>query len=211
MNTLAPTSENQSHGTVKVPWLTLGLTLLTIILYLAGPVFFNHLVFLKGAIEQQLWRCLTGHFVHCNVEHLFWDVVALVILGSAIELKSRGDLLLSLFISCVSVSLWLLWGEPRLQTYCGLSGALNGMLVMAAVTYWQETKNKMYLMIIAATIGKIILELTTHQTIFTNLASQAVPGAHAAGMVGGLGYVLYSYLKKSQIYPVLITRKSHNN
>jgi len=183
-----------SHGTRRVPWLTLILAGLTIVFYFAGPGVFDILIYEKTAIRQgQIWRCLSGHFVHCNFEHLFWDLVGLIILTVMIERHDQRQVIPALLMSCLGVSLWLYWGDSPFQNYCGLSGALNGLLVVAASLYYRVTKNKIYILAIVLTVIKMIFEFTTHQTIFTDLASQSVPGAHAAGFITGF---IYIYLHK---------------
>jgi len=186
-----------SHGTFKVPWLTLGLTLLFVCLYLFNGQLFQSWVFDQAAISQgEWWRWITGHLIHFNFEHLFWDLVGFVILGTVIELSRPRHLISSLLISCFCVSAWLYWGNSPYPTYCGLSGALNGMLVVAALIRMKDTENKVYLWVILLTVFKMVFEFTTHQTVFTSLASQAVPGAHAAGFAAGLLYWLTRHQSK---------------
>ena len=180
-----------SQGTFPVPWLTVGLTLLMVVLFFMPERIFHLFLFDKQAISHgELWRFITGHFIHCSFEHLFWDALAFVILGTVIEFISRRHLIPSLIISCLGVSFWLFCDETLKVMYCGLSGALNGMLVVAAVVLWKDTQNGIYFLVIVAAIGKIVFELITHQTIFTGLSSQAVPSAHAAGIFSGICYIL---------------------
>ena len=203
--------KQKSHGTPRVPWLTLCLTGAMIILYFMPSSLFNMLLFNKDNIIQgELRRFFTGHFVHCSFEHLFWDLAAFVILGTVIELNDRRELIPSLIWSCLGVSGWLLWGEDKFTTYCGLSGALNGLLVVAAVMLWKQTQQKMYLLVIIATIAKIIFEFTTHQTIFTNLSSQAVPSAHAVGVFFGVVYAFKTEIKKFILERISIINKSYS-
>ncbi|MCK5180845.1 MAG: rhombosortase [Candidatus Omnitrophica bacterium] len=187
-----------SHGTLRVPWLTLALAGFMVALYLAETVVFSFSLFDKTLIAQgEWWRFVTGHFVHCNFEHLFWDLLAFVILGGIIEIHSRRELMFSLLISCLGVSAWLTWGDTTWTTYCGLSGALNGLLFVAAIKIWQKTGDKIYIAVLIVTVLKMVYEFTTHQTIFTDLGSQAVPSAHAAGFVAGALYFVYSNYKNS--------------
>ncbi len=198
-----------SHGTRRVPWLTLTLTTVMIGLYLLGPVPFDWLHFDKTAIRHgEIWRFLTGHFVHCNFEHLFWDILAFLVLGSIIEFHNAKQFLLSFLSSCILVSMWLFWGETKLMTYCGLSGALNGLLVLAVMLQWRIKREGIYLYVLFATIGKIIFELITHQTLFTDLSSQAVPSSHAAGFIAGMIYFTISR-KLSQHSILGLTRLCH--
>ena len=83
--------------------------------------------------------------------------------------------------------------------YCGLSGALNGLLIVAVMMMWERTRNFIYFVVVLATITKIIVEYMTHQTIFTSLGPQAIPGAHAAGIIGGILVVGYMEIKTKLI------------
>ena len=202
--------KNQSHGTLRVPWLTLGLSFLMVTLYLLADQLFNLFLFNKASIAHgQLWRLLTGHFVHCSFEHLFWDLAAFIMLGAVIEMHERSRLIPSLLVSCLGVSTWL-WFDQSQWTYCGLSGALNGLLVVATVIQWKKTRSRMYLWVFLATVAKIIFEFVTHQTIFTSLSSQAVPSAHAAGLLIGTCYTLWGETKNVLFHRLLTLRKSYN-
>jgi len=188
-----------SHGTLSVPWLTLILAGLTGMIYWAGRGLFDLCILEKSTILQgQAWRLLTGHFVHCNFEHLFWDLLGLVILGAMIERHDRSQLFPSLMYCCLGVSVWFAWGDSPFISYCGLSGALNGLLVVAVGLHYRVTKNKIYILAIVLTVIKMVFEFTTHQTIFTDLASQSVPGAHAAGFITGLLFVFFNQMKEKR-------------
>jgi len=190
----------KSHGALKVPWLTLGLSGVMIILYFMGQSMFDLFVLDKEALRQgELWRFFAGHFVHFNFDHILWDLLAFLILGSVIELYQKRYFIFSLLISCCVVSLWICFGETSISAYCGLSGALTGLLVTAAMIQWKVTHNKIFLYVLLATIGKIGFEMLTHQTIFTNLSSKAVPSAHAAGFIAGVLYLLIGNMKKNLV------------
>ncbi len=177
--------------TLKVPWLTLGLSGIMVVLYFMGQNVFDLLVLDKEALRQgELWRFFTGHFVHFNFDHIVWDMLAFLILGSVIELHRRCYFIFSLLACCSVVSLWICFGATRISAYCGLSGALTGLLVVAAMIQWKSSHNKIFIYVILATIGKIVFEMVTRQTIFTDLSSKAVPSAHAAGFVAGVIYLL---------------------
>jgi len=189
--------KTKSRGTVRVPWLTLGLTLVMTGLYMSGQALFDNLLFDKTLIAQgEYWRLLSAHFVHCNFQHLLWDLLAFLIIGSVIELNNDRHFIPCLIISCLAVSGWMFFIETKFSSYCGLSGALNGLLVLAAVMQYRRTGEKMCLGILLATIAKIIFELSTHETIFTDLSVRAVPGSHAAGYLAGIVYLLLIWLDK---------------
>ncbi len=179
------------HGVWRAPWITGILSLLMVIFYMMGNKVFDLLVFDKTAIlNGEIWRFVTGHFVHYNFSHLFWDLIAFIFIGSVIECKEPRHLLPSFFIGCLIVSLWLFVGEQSLASYCGLSGALNTLVVVAVMIQWNSTREKIYLSVLVFTLLKIIFEFIHHQTIFTGFAAMAVPSSHAAGFVAGVLYLL---------------------
>lgn len=179
-----------NHGVQRAPWLTLGLVAMTLMLYVLGGGVFDALYIHKLHVSNgEWWRIFYGHFVHFTFDHLFWDVVALAILGAVIEYNNPKDLLPSFVVSCLFVSGWFLLFPSEWSAYCGLSGALNGLLVVAALRLYEKTENRTFLLAIGLTIAKTVFELTTHQTIFSDVGSQAVPQAHVAGLLAGLVYI----------------------
>lgn len=175
------------HGTFRVPWITLFLSALFMFIYVLGGDIFNILVFDRAAVSNgEFWRFFTGHMVHYNFEHLLWDLIAFVILGSVIELNNSKQLIPSLLISSIGVSFWLCFFEPIIMTYCGLSGALNGLLVVASMILWKKTESRMYFLVMLSTIGKICYEFTTNQTVFVSMSAHPMPSSHLVGFISGL-------------------------
>lgn len=188
MIALEQVQQNVNHGTFRVPWLTLTIAMFVGLFYILGSGAFEFLVFDKAAILRgEVWRFFTGHFVHFGFDHFFWDFLALLILGAIIENHSKGILLSSLFISSCFVSIFLFLGWGGCDTYCGLSGALSGLLVVAVFIQYRRTKNKIILMVLAGTLCKITFELFCNQTLFVHSVS-GVSGAHIAGVLAGLVY-----------------------
>jgi len=183
---------SKCHVTDKVPWQMIFFSAGIIFLHFLGDEIFHLFIYDKAAIIRgQIWRLMTGHFVHCNIQHLFWDIFAFMILGAVVEIKSSKHFIFGLFFSCSLISAWLFLFEPNITTYCGLSGALNGMLVLASVVKWRETDSKIYFLVLLATLLKIIFEWINQQTIFTTLSLQAVPSSHAAGYISGIIYLFF--------------------
>ena len=175
------------HGTFRVPWITLFLSALFMFIYVLGGDIFNILVFDRAAVSNgEFWRFFTGHMVHYNFEHLLWDLIAFVILGSVIELNNSKQLIPSLLISSIGVSFWLCFFEPIIMTYRGLSGALNGLLVVASMILWKKTESRMYFLVMLSTIGKICYEFTTNQTVFVSMSAHPMPISHLVGFISGL-------------------------
>ena len=50
----------------------------------------------QAVLAGAWWRCLTGHLVHWNTEHLVWDLLMFVVLGYLIERQSRWPAVVAL-------------------------------------------------------------------------------------------------------------------
>ncbi|MSU45858.1 MAG: rhombosortase [Lacunisphaera sp.] len=122
-----------------------GLTLGYVAVFLAAvviqfnPGWRNALVYDRPAVlAGEFWRMWTGHLVHFGWPHLVADGGLLLILGWPLGLKhpvfSRfALLLLPPFICGV-----LLWFDPTLTRYAGLSAVNLGMLLYLAAQGWQK-------------------------------------------------------------------------
>ena len=147
----------------------------------------------------QLWRLLTGHFVHWSADHILWDLAMFVVLGSLCEVRSRRLFLWSVAGSAVAISagVWLLL--PQMAFYRGLSGIdsalfvlLAGMLLRQA---WQRQDRRLRWAVVVAAAGfaaKTVFELTTRSAVFVDCRTAGVipvPLAHVIGVATGLAAI----------------------
>jgi rhomboid family GlyGly-CTERM serine protease len=170
-----------------VPWLTLIMAALALLLYLgAGPAS-PTLVFDRVAVTHgQWWRLVTGHLIHCDLSHLCWDMAGLLVLGWLFEDRfSHRQFLTIMAIGMVAVNAWLWWGQAPLR-YCGLSGLLNTLLAAGLMQQWRTSRSGLVVVIGFAATLKIALEALHDQALFTATAWPSVPQAHAAGLSAGI-------------------------
>ncbi len=176
-----------SHGGLSLPWRTLLLTTLALAGYLILGAAPEAWVFDRVAISQgEFWRLVTGHWVHSDLDHAVWDIGALAVMGALLEPRLQRELLLALAIGTLGVDLWLWWGDPALQYYCGLSGILNSLLAVGLVQLWRDLRHPLVWLTGLGAIGKIILEITGGQALLTQTAWPSVPEVHAVGFLCGL-------------------------
>ena len=79
--------------------------------------------------DGEVWRLVSGHFVHLGTPHLLLNAAGLVLVWYLFgrDMRVTGWLtVLVLGIAAISGGLWVL--DPRLGWYVGLSGVLHGML-----------------------------------------------------------------------------------
>jgi rhomboid family GlyGly-CTERM serine protease len=107
-------------------------------------------------LHGEVWRLLTGHFVHWSTAHLAWDLLAFLALA-AICARRRW-----LFASVVAgtaliVSAFLLACCPEVALYRGLS-AIDSALWMWAVFIIGERRVALALTLLSLFIGKVLIE-----------------------------------------------------
>ena len=176
-----------SHGGLSLPWRTLLLTSLALAGYLIlGPAP-EAWVFERSAISQgEYWRLITGHWVHSDLNHAVWDIGALALMGVLFEQRLQGQLLLSLAVSTVAVDLWLWYGDPPLQYYCGLSGILNSLLAVGLIQFWRDLRQPLIGITALGAASKIFLEIYQGQALLTHTSWPSVPEIHAVGFLCGI-------------------------
>ncbi len=174
-----------------LPWQTLLLSSVALMAYIAQGPAPETWVFDRAAIaDGELWRLITGHWVHGGPSHAFWNIAALILLGLLFERCLQWFLLIALLAGTVAVDAWLWWGNSSLAYYCGLSGILNGLLFVGLARFWQVYKHPLVLFTALAAVLKIAVEILVGQGLVIQTVWPSVPTAHAAGFLGGLGLVM---------------------
>ncbi len=93
----------------------------------------------SAVVEGQLWRIATCHLTHWSLDHLFWDVIALLFLGFVIEQDKRRRLLTCMGLSAVSIPLAVYVCMPELSTYRGLSGIDSAVFMLLAIILLRDS------------------------------------------------------------------------
>lgn len=184
----------------RIPWYAFAFCSAVALLYLQFGAIPDTLIYNRSAIEDgEIWRLISCHFVHCDLSHLGWNLVALFILSSVLERHMGIRVSGVILFCCLGVSGWLWFVKTELLLYCGLSGILNGLLSVVLFVLWRENKHPILPLLAVAAVAKIIIESSTQQAIFTDLSWQSVPGAHGAGIFAGLCYLLITMAAKGAI------------
>ncbi len=160
--------------------------LLAVLFALAGPQGLDRWAFDRAAVAAgQAWRLASGHLVHCDASHLGWNLAGLLVLGLLFYPHLGRRLLAALVAGALAVDAWL-WWLSGLDRYCGLSGALNGILAAGLLAWWREDRSWPVPVVAALCLAKIAVESAVGAALFTETAWPAAPLAHAAGFAGGL-------------------------
>jgi len=178
-----------------LPWFTLVACALAVGVWFV-PGNFDSLAYDRSKIlGGQLWRIITGHWVHFTASHLFWNLVVLIPAGVWLEKRDRCAARATLLLSPLAISLALLAFDPTLGIYAGISGVASGVLVALAV-HGLRTEPRarwLWLAVLAFFAAKVIIESLRSHPLNPELTAQAiqsVPLAHLIGAVIGAGAVL---------------------
>lgn len=181
-----------------LPWLSLALTALTGGLVL-WPGAFDALVLDREALARgELWRLVTGHLVHWSTAHWVWDGAVFAALAAVLEARGRRTLGAALGISCVAVSLGVLWLQPGLPQYGGLSGVICALASWLALDWlrgrWRAGDRGALLLggaLVGAFAAKLGFEWTTGRALFAGELAPGVVPVPLAHVVGaGVGSLL---------------------
>jgi rhomboid family GlyGly-CTERM serine protease len=166
----------------------IAVVLLVAVLGLFGDTARELLAFDRDALAGwQLWRLVSGHFVHLGRSHLVLNLAGLGLVWYLVGQPYSGHewlLVWAVSITAVSAGLWIL--EPELGWYVGLSGVLHGLL--AAGILGTRHKGPEIWALAVALVGKLAWE----QFIGPLPGSEAASGgtvivnAHLYGAIGGV-------------------------
>ena len=172
--------------TRQIPRLTIGLIIILAGLYFLVPD--NTLLYFSAddIATGELWRIVSGHFIHADLKHLLWNCLGLAALGTLIEQHSRTQWWAALVVGIVSVSALLLSPISQLDNYCGLSGVLNTLLLVLIWLEWRLTRSWLMIVIACGSIAKVVVEVYLGESLMTNISWPPYAWSHVAGLAGGL-------------------------
>ena len=106
----------------------------------------------------ELWRLLSGHFVHLGISHLIWDAAGFLLIWYLVG-QSFGLLqwAIVLLVTIVGIDLGFWFLEPNLSWYVGLSGLVHGVLAAGIVGNLKSGRVDMWILG-AALIAKLAYE-----------------------------------------------------
>ncbi|MBA3717066.1 MAG: rhomboid family intramembrane serine protease [Actinobacteria bacterium] len=140
-----------------------------------GNVFSKGLLFGPLVADGDWWRLITSAFLHANLLHLLFNMLALWWFGAPIELfLGRARFVLLYLVSGLAGSAGALLASPTAATV-GASGAIFGILGAALVL----ERQRMYV------LGGSALTIIVINIVFTFTVSGISVGGHFGGLVGG--------------------------
>jgi len=175
---------------MKLPKLSIILSLISLALFYLSNEHQLWYFDVDKIFKGEYWRLITGHFIHADSVHLQWNMTALIILGGIVEQQNSHLFIRSLLFAIVVIDFVLLSPWSQLDIYCGLSGALNSLLVIALWLEWTKNHSFLILSLGLVCFFKIILEIQFDQSLLTQITWPAYPKAHLLGFLAGIGLLV---------------------
>lgn len=114
---------------IRLPFWTLAICAGAGLVFLS-PFLESVLIYDRSAIaEGELWRLVTGNLVHYSAAHLGYDLMALLVAGTMIEISGYRHYPIMCFTATAFIGMILYWTEPAMSYYAGLSGVATAAIV----------------------------------------------------------------------------------
>ncbi|MCI0411064.1 MAG: rhombosortase [Acidobacteria bacterium] len=184
----------------QVPVVTLLMAAGALVAYVL-PGLASRMVYDRTAIlSGEVWRLLTGSWVHFSPSHLLYDLLALGLAGWIIERRGYSSFGLLSLLSALGTGTVLLAARPEVQFYGGLSGVATGAIVYLALRGLKEPRPWRWICIAALllTVGKVLLESMTGQLTFAAAGSIPFVPLPLSHVVGGLTAALLFWVSRTR-------------
>lgn len=150
-------------------------------------------------LNFEFWRLFTAHIVHSGYEHLFLNLLALIITWLiTYRFANRSDWWLTLLLSSFGISLSFLLFMSNLEWYVGLSGVLHSLVVFGSISAILQSRKEFYLLLFF-TLLKLVFEQFYGQVSkdFIGIESPVIVNAHLYGAIMGIvcAAILWIYKK----------------
>lgn len=112
----------------------------------------------NSILTGELWRVITGHFVHLGWKHFAMNIAGLVLIWLLFgRLMSARKWVICIIVNALFISIGFIIFNKELHWYVGLSGILHGMFVCGAIaSIAQGYRTEALLLLLLA--GKLLWE-----------------------------------------------------
>ncbi len=144
-----------------------------------------------GLAGGQLWRLITAHIVHLNLEHAALNSLGLVLMWAlfARDYSPRQWLFIVLgSIAAIDAGLWM--RDSTIAWYVGSSGAMHGVMSAGTLAHVRRRDLDGWILAIFL-IVKLGYEQTAGALPFADTGPGVVVNAHLYGAIGGLAVAAF--------------------
>lgn len=160
------------------------------------PALGSQLVYERGAVlDGELWRLVTGNWVHFSPAHLALDAAALAVVGLILERRGSARFALLCLVAAASVGITIHVASPELSRYGGLSGVVTAAFMYLALRGIAEPSSArwLYAVLAAALACKLGWELAGGRLPLALPGDGrfvSAPMSHLGGALAGLLFLL---------------------
>lgn len=149
----------------------------------------SFLQFDRAAISvAELWRLISGHFVHLGPNHFLLNAFGLVLVWLLVGMHfTLRQWLIVIVVSIAGIDAGLWFFDPQLTWYVGMSGFLHGMLAAGIVKGFQAVPRE------ATVVGVAVLMKIVFEQLIGPLpgseqsaGGDVVVNAHLYGVLAGV-------------------------
>jgi rhomboid family GlyGly-CTERM serine protease len=144
-----------------------------------------------GIAAGEVWRIVTGHFVHLGWSHFALNMAGLG-LGTWLFGADRSprQWLIATLVSAMASGAGLWWFSPSIEWCVGLSGVLHGLMVVG-FGGWVLAGERWAWAFLAVVIGKLTWEQLGGDMPWANVLAggRVVTDAHLWGAAGGVAFL----------------------
>ncbi len=160
-------------------------------------LFFHFLGFIPAYAVGKLWlwQFVTAIFLHNDLLHLSFNLVALYLFGSAVEQQFKGKIFYIYFLICgmgsfvLTCLLWTFHLFPANTVCIGASGGIFGLLLAFSLLY---PKQKLLLFFVIPIQAKWLALICGFLEILLLLNNDGINHVgHLGGLFSGIGYFQY--------------------
>lgn len=188
MSPMSSAPENVAGRLLRQHWPLLVLLVPCLLLAAAGEPARMLLRYDRAAIVHgEIWRLFTGNFVHLSAGHLLEDMAGMVLLWLLFEDVLPGwRTPIVVCVGSLAVGLGLLIGDPHVDWYVGISGALDTLWAAGALGLLRR-RDRFGWMLAGVLLAKLIYEQSFGALPFSSVSSggQVIVDAHLYGALAG--------------------------
>jgi rhomboid family GlyGly-CTERM serine protease len=198
---------DRSRRLLRRHWPLLAVVLPCLVLALGGDAAREMLRYDRAAIAHgAVWRLFTGNFVHLGMGHLLEDMAGAVLLWLLFEdVLGRWRMPALICAGALAVGIGLYIGDPQVDWYVGISGALDTLWAAGALGLIRR-RDRFGWMLAAILVAKLAYEqcfgplpLSTVSTGGSVIVDAHLYGAFAGALIGfGGGLPWQRIMKKSK-------------
>ena len=185
---------SEGRGRRPTPWLTFALGAAALLLWQAPASWLQFLELSREGLERgEWWRLYTSHLVHHTGEHLLFDLLGFVFVGTFCELRSPERTRWMLLLAASAVGIGVLSFDGGIDTYRGLSGLATALFAFFLADAWRRTSRfgpyRAAVSVLGCLLGaKLLAETLGGNSIFIGetVGFVSVPAAHWCGALIGL-------------------------